>query len=169
MFQYHANIVAEHPYSSRWYQWIVDMRPILYYLQFNPDGTRVRIAAFVSPLICWGGLLCIPLLLYIFIRRREAVALFLLIAYFSNLVPWMFISRLTFEYHYFAAAFFLIPMLCYIFWVMEANTTHGKVFTIVFTLTAMLLFVCFFPALCGLPVDGKLATKLLGWLPSWPL
>ena len=29
MFNYHSDIVAEHPYSSRWYQWLLNIRPIL--------------------------------------------------------------------------------------------------------------------------------------------
>jgi hypothetical protein len=40
MFTYHAGLVAEHPYSSRWYQWLLDIRPILYYLQYFDDGDR---------------------------------------------------------------------------------------------------------------------------------
>ena len=27
MWEYHSDLVAEHPYSSRWYQWLVDARP----------------------------------------------------------------------------------------------------------------------------------------------
>ena len=40
MFNYHSGIVAEHPYSSRWYQWVLDIRPILYYLEYFNDGTH---------------------------------------------------------------------------------------------------------------------------------
>ncbi|MBO6094392.1 MAG: glycosyltransferase family 39 protein, partial [Oscillospiraceae bacterium] len=40
MFSYHSSLVAEHPYASRWYQWMLDIRPILYYLQYFYDGTR---------------------------------------------------------------------------------------------------------------------------------
>ena len=37
MLTYHEGVHASHPYSSRWYQWIVDARPILYYLD-NTSG-----------------------------------------------------------------------------------------------------------------------------------
>ncbi len=169
MFHYHSSIVAEHPYSSRWYQWVLDLRPILYYLEYLPDGRRVSLAAFVNPLICWGGLISVPVLLYLFIRRHNRIAGFLLIAYLSGLVPWMFITRLTFEYHYFASAICLVLMLAYLFWILEENTNHGRIVTLAFTVASVLLFICFFPVLNGLPVMNTISSKLLGWLPSWPI
>ena len=44
MFNYHSGLVAEHPYASKWYQWILDIRPILYYLDYYDDGTRSSFA-----------------------------------------------------------------------------------------------------------------------------
>ena len=169
MFQYHSSVVAEHPYSSKWYQWILNLRPILYYLEYLPDGKRISIAAFVNPLICWTGLLCIPTLVYFSIVRRDKISGFLLVGYFSGLIPWIFISRLTFEYHYFASSLFLVPMIAYIFRLMELNNRHGKQWMYCFTAAALLLFISFFPVLNGLPIDNTLGSKLLGWLPSWPI
>ena len=93
MFSYHAHIKAEHPYSSRWYQWVLDIRPILYYLEYLPDGKRVSFGAFVNPMICWGGLLSLLVLGWTALFRRDRTAAFLLVGYASGLVPWMFISR----------------------------------------------------------------------------
>ena len=168
MFSYHANIKAEHPYSSRWYQWVLDIRPILYYLEYFPDGTRVSFGAFVNPMICWGGLLSLLVLAYTAVFRRDRTAAFLLVAYGSGLVPWMFISRLTFAYHYFASALFLVPALCYVFALFEQSPRRIRWYPTGFTLFAVLLFGWFFPALNGITVPNDLATKLLGWLPSWP-
>lgn len=168
MFSYHANIKAEHPYSSRWYQWVLDIRPILYYLEYFPDGTRVSFGAFVNPMICWGGLLSLLVLAYTAVFRRDRTAAFLLVAYGSGLVPWMFISRLTFAYHYFASALFLVPALCYVFALFEQSPRRIRWYPTGFTLFAVLLFGWFFPALNGITVPNELATKLLGWLPSWP-
>jgi hypothetical protein len=168
MFSYHANIRAEHPYSSRWYQWVLDIRPILYYLEYLPDGKRVSFGAFVNPMICWGGLLSLMVLVYMTIVRRDRSAAFLLVAFFSGLVPWMFISRLTFAYHYFASALFLVPSLCYVFSLFENAPRRFRWYPTGFTAVAVLLFACFFPVLNGITVQNALATKLLGWLPSWP-
>ena len=168
MFSYHAHIKAEHPYSSRWYQWVLDIRPILYYLEYLPDGKRVSFGAFVNPMICWGGLLSLMVLFYTALFRRDRTAAFLLVAYASGLVPWMFISRLTFAYHYFASALFLVPSLCYVFALFENAPRRFHLYPCCFAAVSVLLFAWFFPALNGITVSNELATKLLGWLPTWP-
>ena len=169
MFSYHANIKAEHPYSSRWYQWVLNIRPILYYLDYLPNNRRVSIAAFVNPMVCWGGLLSNLVLLFMAVGRRDRTAAFILVGYASGLIPWMFISRLTFEYHYFASAAFLIPAICYVFALIERNRPGRGGYTIGFTVAAVLLFILFFPVLNGIPIDNDLGSRLLGWLPSWPI
>lgn len=169
MFDYHARLVAQHPYASRWYQWILNIRPILYYLEYLPDGRHINIAAFTNPLICWGGLMSLAVLLWEAISRRDRTAAFLLTAYLAELVPWMFITRLTFAYHYFAASVFLVPALCYLFWIMEKASPRRKVVTIAFTAVSVFLFFYFFPVLCGLPVDNGKSKLLFTWLPTWPI
>ena len=75
MFNYHSGIVAEHPYSSRWYQWVLDIRPILYYLEYFNDGTHSSFGAFLNPALCWGGLLSLFVLIYTAIFRPVTAAL----------------------------------------------------------------------------------------------
>ena len=90
MFGYHSGLVAEHPYSSRWYQWMLDIRPILYYLKYFDDGTRSSFGAFVNPALCWGGLLALPMLMFTALARRDREAAFVLVGYLAQLLPWVF-------------------------------------------------------------------------------
>ena len=124
--------------------------------------------AFVNPMICWGGLLSLLVLGWTALFRRDRTAAFLLVGYASGLVPWMFISRLTFAYHYFASALFLVPSLCYVFALFEDGPRRLRRYPIWFTAVSVLLFAWFFPALNGIAVQNDLATRLLGWLPTWP-
>ena len=169
MFNYHVGVVAEHPYSSRWYQWILDIRPILYYLNYFDDGRRSSICAFVNPALCWGGLLSLFVLIYTAIFRRDRKAAFILVAYLSQLLPWIFIRRLTFEYHYFPASVFLVIALCYVFSLLRENRQRWLRYAVPFTCASLLLFILFFPALSGKSVDNAAATKIMHWLPTWPL
>ncbi|MBQ9249443.1 MAG: glycosyltransferase family 39 protein [Oscillospiraceae bacterium] len=169
MFNYHVGVVAEHPYSSRWYQWILDIRPILYYLNYFDDGTRSSICAFVNPALCWGGLLSLFVLIYTAIFRRDRKAAFILIGYLAQLLPWIFIRRLTFEYHYFPATVFLVLALCYVFSLLRESRRGWLHYAVPFTCASLLLFILFFPALSGKPVDNATATKIMHWLPTWPL
>lgn len=168
MFGYHSGLVAEHPYSSKWYQWMLDIRPILYYLKYFDDGTRSSFGAFVNPLLCWGGLLALPVLLYTAIARRDREAAFILVAYLAQLLPWVFISRLTFEYHYFPCTVFLVLALGYIFKLMRRGSQYWKILVGGFVILSGALFVLFYPALSGLIVDNTKASSLLAWLPTWP-
>ena len=164
MFTYHAGLVATHPYASRWWQWLLDLRPILYYLSYG-DGTVSTIGAFVNPLLCWGGLLALPVLAYRAVRH-DRTALFLLVGYLAQVLPWVFISRLTFEYHYFAATLFLVLALGYVFDRLRQRGSFGIVY--VFTAASGALLALFYPVLTGVTVSRSYAWNVLKWLPDWP-
>ena len=164
MFTYHAGLVATHPYASRWWQWLLDLRPILYYLSYG-DGTVSTIGAFVNPLLCWGGLLALPVLAYRAVRH-DRTALFILVGYLAQVLPWVFISRLTFEYHYFAATLFLVLALGYVFDRLRQRGSFGIVYA--FTAASGALFALFYPVLTGVTVSRSYAWNVLKWLPDWP-
>ena len=164
MFTYHSGLVATHPYSSRWWQWLLDLRPILYYLSYG-DGTVSTIGAFVNPLLCWGGLLALPVLAYRAVRH-DRTALFVLVGYLAQVLPWVFISRLTFEYHYFAATLFLVLALGYVFDRLRQRGYFGIVYA--FTAASGALFALFYPVLTGVTVSRSYAWNVLKWLPDWP-
>ena len=168
MFNYHSTIVAEHPYSSRWYQWILNIRPILYYLLYFPDGTRSSFGAFLNPALCWGGFVSLFVLGYLAVARRDRRSAFILLGYLAQLIPWMFVSRLTFEYHYFPCSVFLVLALARVFEVYRLNAKAWRFHVFGFVALNAALFVMFYPALSGKPVNNELATRLLGWLPTWP-
>ena len=169
MFRYHAGVDATHPYSSRWYQWMLDVRPILYYLHYFPDGTRSSFGAWLNPILCWAGLLALFVLGYTAIFRRDRRAAFLLLGYGAQLVPWLFISRITFEYHYFACSVFLVLALGYVFALLrEAREPGWRLRVLGLIAVSAAVFALFYPALSGARVDNDTATALLKWLPTWP-
>lgn len=169
MFTYHSGVTAEHPYSSRWYQWVLDIRPILYYLKYYSDGSRSSFGAWLNPILCWAGLLALFVLGYMFLFRRDKKAGFLLLGYLAQLVPWMFITRITFEYHYFPSSVFLVLALGYVFSLMERVKEPGwKGRILGLTALCAAVFVLFYPALSGARVDNATATRFLQWLPTWP-
>ena len=170
MFTYHSNSVlgATHPYSSNWYHWLIDYRPILYVLEYPTPGLRSTIGAFLNPVLCWGGLLSLPVLCWMAIRRRDRLAAFILVGYLSQLLPWVPVERLTFAYHYFPSALFLVLSLSYTMALLRENRGSWRVSALSLTAGSIALFVLFFPVLNGLPVKSELADALLKWLPSWP-
>ena len=168
MFTYHKGVNAAHPYSSRWYQWMLDIRPILYYLKRFDDGRRSSFGAWLNPLLCWAGLLSLFVLLYMALVRRDRKAGFLLWGYLAQLLPWVLITRTTFEYHYFPSSVFLVLALGYVFALMRDCEKDWKWRVYGLCGLSAALFVLFYPAISGLPVNSETATKFLKWLPTWP-
>ena len=168
MFSYHAGLVAEHPYSSKWYQWLLDIRPILYYLEYYNDGTRSAFGAFVNPALCWGGLLSLFVLVYTAFFRKDRQALFILIAFLAQLLPWVLVPRLTFAYHYFPGSVFLVLSLGYVLKLMRLGREKWIIYVGGFAALSVLLFIMFYPALSGTAVRGSYADSFLAWLPTWP-
>ena len=168
MLTYHEGVTSPHPYSSRWYQWIFDVRPILYFRQHFDDGTRSSFGAFLNPILCWGGFAAVFILGYLAAWRRDRISAFILVGYLAHLLPWVFIGRTTFEYHYFQSAVWLIFALCRVFSLMRENTRGWRLGVYGLTALSAVLFAAFYPAVSGARVDSSLATALLKWLPSWP-
>ena len=169
MFTYHAGLVSTHPYSAPWWKWLLDIRPILYYLRYG-EGTVTSIAAFVNPVLCWGGLASVIVCVVLALRggeKRDRRAAFIVIGYLAQLLPWVFISRITFEYHYFACTVFLTLALALLF---DELRERGQM-RLVYACTGMCvaLFVLFYPALAGIEVSRTFSANFLKWLPSWPL
>ena len=149
--------------------WIFDIRPILYYLEYPADGYRVSFGAFLNPLVCWGGLGAIIALLWRQISRRgDGLGLFILIGYAAQLVPWMFISRITFAYHYFPSMVFLVLALCYTINGYIKEIPRGKYYAYGLCGAGIALFALFFPVLTGLTVPDWYGRMFLKWFPSWP-
>ncbi len=170
MFGYHSDLVSEHPYASRWYQWIVNGFPILYYLDHFDGGTKSTIAAFLNPLLCWGGLIAVFTTIYLAIKKRSSYAVFLLIGYFAQLLPWVFITRLTFEYHYFPSSVFLLMMIFLMFREMRvAEDPSQRRWMYGFTIASAVVFIMFYPVLSGMEVSDWYSMHFLKWLPSWPI
>ena len=100
------------------------------------------------------------------IAKRDRRAVFIVVGYLAQLVPWMLVSRLTFAYHYFAAVVFLVLALCAVFDEMRARGHIRWMYA--FTGVSLVLFAAFYPVLTGVEVSRMYSWKVLKWFPSWP-
>lgn len=171
MFNYHADLTATHPYGSNWYQWIVDGRPILYYRDTSMGrGLKSAFASFGNPIVWWGGLLAIIAMIYQIVKFKDGKAIFIFIAYFAQLAPWLIISRVVFIYHYFPCVLFLVVALSHVLnTIWERRQGRYKQAVYGFTGAAVFLFVAFYPVLSGIPAPEFYTTNFLRWIPgAWP-
>jgi dolichyl-phosphate-mannose-protein mannosyltransferase len=90
-----------------------------------------------------------------------------LVGYFSQYVPWMLVSRLTFIYHYFAMVPFLILCIVYMLKVIIELKPSWHKYVYAYLTVALGLFVLFYPVLSGMVVNRNYIDNVLRWFYSW--
>lgn len=171
MFNYHSNLVSEHPYSSRWYQWPIMTRPIWYYSGHVSETVSEGISAFGNPLVWWAGIPAFVFIIYLAIAKKDKNARFLIIAYMAQYLPWFFISRTTYIYHYFPSVPFVTLMIGYVFyWFVRKKPAKWKTAAVwVYVAAAVGLFILFYPVLSGHAVEKEFVSNYLRWFDTWVL
>jgi len=171
MLTYHQGAMEPHPYSSRWYQWLFDLRPILYFREmYKIPDQRALFAAFNNPLISWAGLGCVLITGIETFRRKCGQAMFIFIGYLAQILPWFFIARTIFAYHYFPSILFCVIAMSY---AMDRMLTRRKAYCGLavygITTAAVVLYAAFYPVLIGLYVPRWYVNTFLRWFTSWPV
>jgi dolichyl-phosphate-mannose-protein mannosyltransferase len=98
-------------------------------------------------------------------RRWDLAAIFIVTVFFFSWIPYVFISRVTFIYHFYVSTPFLCLASAYFinkYW----NTRWGKVGTIIYFAVVVAMFVLFYPVISGMPVSTDWIHSLK-WFPSW--
>lgn len=171
MFHYHSTLDTTHDYSSYWWQWILDARPILYFRDTSMGGgLKSSFASFGNPIVWWGGFMAIIAMGFRSITQKDGKALFILIGYLAQLIPWLIISRVVFIYHYFPCVLFMVFALAHVMnTVWEREQGRYKLAVYGFTGAAILLFAAFYPVLSGVPAPEFYTKYYLRWIPPmWP-
>jgi len=168
MFWYHSQLDATHPFSSMWWQWILDTHPILY-VNNHIDGTRATFGAFGNPVVWWGGFLAMIIMAIRVFTHRDIKALFILIGYLSQLLPWVAVTRIVFIYHYFPSTIFLVLALSHILnTIMARKKRNRKTVIYGYTTFAGIVFAIFFPMMSGVFMPDWYYDNFIKWLGTWP-
>ncbi len=115
MFEYHDQLNATHPYSSKWWEWPLDYVPIAYYYQDqranknDANGCCVEeITSMPNPFNMWLGLLAVPFVGLLAWKERNKGYALIVLTYLLQWIPWMWSPRITFAYHFYVD----IPLIC---------------------------------------------------------
>ena len=160
MYTANETLVATHPYASLWYTWPLDLRPIYYWAKNDQ-----RIYFLGNPVVWWGSTLAVITLLTLLWTQRRAhqpKSTFLLTAWAINFLPFIFIGRVMFLYHYLNA---LLMALAIGVWLL-AQTRRPLLWLSLAAGASLALFFWFAPLVYGLP----LTLEQLGarqWFASW--
>lgn len=166
MIDYHANQTATHYYSSPWYSWLYDGKPLLLAHDAVGADKVSSISVMGNPIIFWAIIPCVLYMIFRIFKNKDGKALFLTISYLAQYVPWIPITRCLFIYHYFAASLFGILIIGYTFNIIFEKYPKAKPMIITYIAIAAIMFIIFYPAISGMPVSQEYLLKLK-WLPDW--
>ncbi len=177
MFTFHSTLDSTHPYSSRWYEWPIMVRPILYCAQIIGGYAYTGISAFGNPFVWWAGIPAFLFMIYLALKKKDKYAGFLCISYLAQYLPWVFIKRYTFIYHYFPSVPFVALMIGYSFLKLKNITLEKKIIDkksfycllIIYSAATYGLFQLFLPVLTGEPISYSYAEDYLRWFETWDL
>lgn len=163
MLSYHSSCVFDHPYSSEWYQWLYGSKPLADSRVYFADGTVSVVMTFLNPLLAVGGLIALLHQFYLWKRKHCRRALFLIIAYASMLLPWLFVHRTVFVYQYFISSLILVPMIGN----SVSVSRHRKRNILVLSGIGIALYVLYYPVLTGQSIRVDFVNQVLEVLADW--
>ena len=168
MVNYHSTLVAEHYYSSPFYEWPVIWMPLLYANDAVNATDVSAVSCMGNPAIWWIGIPCALYVLFRWIIKKDKKAGFLCIAYLAQYVPWMSVGRITFIYHYFPSILFVMLMMGYTMQRIKEHFRWGKKAITTYMVIAIACFFLFYPVVSGFPVNREWGLHLR-WLKDWIL
>lgn len=175
---YQTNLKATHPYQSTPLQWVLNLRPVYVYANYDQPGTAQNIYMLGNPVIFWAGAvaaLWAASRLFVLYRSKKLTSSqklerdgqsFLLLSYLAPWVPWLASPRIMFFYHYLPAVPFLCLLLAYELYRLSGYGRWGKPLAITLVSLAVLVFALFLPNWTGWPVPVDWG-RLYFLLPSW--
>lgn len=168
MYDYHSKLVAEHYYSSPFYEWPIIWMPLLDASDAVSETAVSAVSCMGNPAIWWAGIPCTLFVLCRWIIKKDRKAGFLFLSYAAQYIPWMSIGRITFIYHYFPAVLFVMLMTGYTLDYVKSRFRFGKAAAILYLTAAAVVFALFFPVVSGFPVSKEWGIHLR-WLRDWIL
>jgi len=157
MYKYNAGIKAEHPNASKWSEWPLGEKPIWYWVKYL-DGKVANIYFIGNPLTWWIVLISVLSGLFLitlkrFRKRLSPLIYFLIFSYFINLIPFIFVSRVSFLYHYLPALTFGILILVFLYDKLFKKISNFFYFG--FLVAVFLIFLFLAPITYGFPISSN--------------
>ena len=161
-------------------------------ITYLPNNVVSTISVFGNPIVWWVGFAAMIILAFnafhieavltnlknrlsksslnkqISIRGEgwDISALFIAVVFIFSWLPYVFIGRATYIYHFYIS----VPMICLSttyfinkYW----NTRKGKVAALVVFAAAVAMFLLFYPVISGAPISTSFINDYLRWFPSW--
>ena len=146
------------------------MNPInIYSLAITPRQV-ISITLMGNPLIWWLGIPAIVLIAIYAVKQRNTSYYFILLLVLAQLLPFVFISRISYIYYFYSVTpFWILAIAASIQALLKSSTTKLSGLIYIYLTAVVGLFIMFYPVLAGIKVDSNYILKYLSWYPNWHL
>ena len=165
MFSYHSKLTATHDFASKWYTWPVMYKPVWYYVGYYGGNIKSTIVGIGNPAIWWFGIVASIFTLVMAILKRRKEDLFILTFILCTWLPYLFIGRVMFMYHYFPTLPFIMLAIVGLIKFITEKIKNNSIY-LFYVAIVVLLFICFYPVISGMPTTSEYIDSLK-WLSSW--
>ena len=165
MYYYHSTLKATHPFSSPWWSWPLIVRPVWFDVHYLPNGMVSTIVAMGNPALWWISLPSILLTAWKALKERDKVSFYIVFIFLFQWIPYAFISRCLFIYHFYTnVPIFILSITEFLneSW----SNREGKIFTLTYLAVAASLFALFYPVISGMNIPYGYK-EFLRWFDSW--
>ena len=148
------------------------IRPIWIYVSRITTESSAGMTSFGNPLVWWPGIVVTGVAIATPVWEKwgkktaapdSYIPIFLLIAYTAQFLPWVFVGRLTFIYHYFPSVPFVVLLITWFF----RRFVKKPAIVYVYAGAVLVLFMFFYPVLSGWPMNPQFVRTFMAWLPGW--
>ncbi|WP_336978044.1 phospholipid carrier-dependent glycosyltransferase [Altererythrobacter fulvus] len=165
MWELQQQTVKPHPYMSRWYQWVIDWRPI-WFLYDKVDGAQRGVLLLGNPFSMIAGLVAVGWCAFAGVMRQNKAALAMAVLYGVTLGMWIIAPKpIQFYYHYFLPSCFLLGAMAV---ALDDLWKSGWRKTALGGLAlSVAMFAVFYPIISSAKLSGPYAYEHWMWLKSW--
>lgn len=179
IYGFHANLTSSHPYSANPLSWLFMLRPTSFFWDERASGCTFdsaetqcvsAVTALGNPLIWWGAILAMSVLIGSWFRTRDRITSLLLIGVIAGYVPWLFLmNRTVFEFYVVSFSPWIILILVFglkTWYENSANANRAKFLITSFVGLTFLVSLFFYPVWSGMWISYDF-WRIHMWLPSW--
>jgi dolichyl-phosphate-mannose--protein O-mannosyl transferase len=168
IFFYHTRLTATHPWSSRWWQWPLALRPVWYWTAAAEGGRVANGFAAPNPVLYAAF---VPAMIWLAAswRKRATALTVVLIGFFGQWLPWALVPRIAFSYHFLPSVPFGALATAAAVLALHRRGGAWRWIGWGWVIAVLLTFIFIYPILAGLPLSpAALARRLLlpGWRPT---
>lgn len=165
MYEYHSKLTATHDFSSAWYTWPIMYKPVWYYVSYPGGDIVSTIVGIGNPAIWWFGVVAALFTLVMSILKRKREYLFITVFILCSWLPYLFIGRCMFMYHYFPTLpFIMLAIVALVRFITQKIRSNS--FYLGYVILVVVLFILFYPVISGMLTSADYINSLK-WLKSW--